>query len=66
MNKIEAIQALSEGKKLTHHLFGDDEFVMMSEENGTYKFEDGVKQFEEEFWKIRKDASWLTDWEIKG
>ena len=37
----------------------------MSNEEGIYEFEDGVKQLEEEFWKIRTDLPWLIDWEIK-
>lgn len=65
MVKTEAIQSLKEGNKLTHDLFSDDEFVVMSKEEGFYEFEDGVKQSEEEFWLIRKDYSWLMNWKVK-
>jgi hypothetical protein len=65
MTKSEAIEAIEEGKKITHQWFSDDEFVKMSDEEGVYEFEDGVKQLKEEFWKLRTDLSWLIDWEIK-
>lgn len=65
MNKIEAIQLLNEGKKLTHQLFSEDEFVKMSSEEGVYEFEDGARQTSEDFWKLRTDRTWFNDWKLK-
>jgi hypothetical protein len=66
MNKIEAIQALSEGKTLTHHLFSEEEFVKLSNNKEYYEFEDGVIQSVEEFWETRKDDTWFHNWKIKN
>lgn len=65
MNKIEAIQALNEGKTLTHQLFSEDEFVKLTNNPEFYEFEDGTFQSIEEFWNIRKDETWFIDWKIK-
>jgi len=40
MTKEEAIQALNEGKKVTHRYFSDDEWVEKLAD-GRYRFEDG-------------------------
>ena len=65
MNKYEAKQALSEGKKITHDYFCENEFVNRdSEDNSVLVFEDGVKQDENEFWKMRSDNSWYEGLEI--
>ncbi len=61
MSKDEAIQALMSGKKVRHRYFSDDESVSIVD--GKYKFEDGVAMSEFEFWQLRPDECWLTDWE---
>lgn len=62
MNKQEAIQAMLEGKKVTHLYFSNDEWVTM--ENGQILLEDGVRCSPNEFWRWRTDAMWETDWSI--
>jgi len=62
MNKQEAIQAMLEGKKVTHRYFTDDEWVTM--ENGKIVFEDGIRCSPEEFWKWRTEECFETDWSI--
>lgn len=68
MNKAEAKQALSEGKKLHHRFFGNDEWVMEDKTHlmhkTVYVFEDGVVQDPAEFWSLRFNDDWDKDWEI--
>lgn len=64
MTKAEAITALSEGEKITHYYFDNNEWV--KESNGMYLFEDGVKQNISEFWETRKLNGWDQGWEIFG
>lgn len=66
MNKLEAIKAIKEGKKVTHRLFDMEEFVMKGQDEGTVTFEDGVSQSEIDFWSIRRDRCWDNDWSIWG
>jgi len=63
MNKQEAIQAIKEGKKVTHIYFSPDEWVTLTP-SGLYKFEDGVVCTSQFFWFDRKDVMWETDWTI--
>ncbi|MBK7362689.1 MAG: hypothetical protein IPJ01_10375 [Micavibrio sp.] len=62
MNKQQAIQAMLEGKKVTHLYFSNDEWVTMV--NGQIVLEDGVKCSPLEFWRWRTDEMWETDWSI--
>ena len=62
MTKAEAIDALSSGKKVTHHYYYEDEWVV--EINGFYQFEDGVKSTPDEFWSLRSAKSWQDGWEL--
>ena len=71
MNRDEAKQALSEGKKITHDFFQNDEYVYLECVNPNTRpikyecvFEDGVTQDEDEFWLIRSDDNWNEGWEI--
>lgn len=41
MTSQEALQALEEGKKLSHRFFGKDEW-MVQNDNRSYEFEDGA------------------------
>lgn len=62
MNKQEAIQAMKEGKKVTHRWFSRDEWMTM--EHGLIHLEDGVQCTPEEFWAWRTDSSWDDGYEI--
>jgi len=62
MNKIEALKALQYGKKLTHHWFSPNEWVI--EDQGKYIFEDGCQCHDFEFWADRTDESWNRGWSI--
>lgn len=71
MNRQEAINALREGKKITHTYFDKHEYFFMECINPIrnpfkvqYVFEDGVTQSEKEFWDLRKDSFWDDGWEI--
>ena len=62
MTKAEALQALDEGKKITHQHFTPNEYVQ--KKGNSYIFEDGVICTIQEFWKWRNHASWLDGWEL--
>ena len=62
MTKAEALQALKEGKKITHRYYTSDEYLRMV--GGKIYTEDGFCMGDEysEFWsKIQK---WKDDWSI--
>ena len=63
MTKQEAIQAMNEGKKVTHQHFTDDEWMKLAAP-GLYEFEDGYEWPSLSFWEDRKDDSWETGWSI--
>ena len=66
MKRQEAINAMVEGKKVTHRNFTDDEYLEMDKITGNIFDEGGC------CWgglystgmKIRKGGIWETDWEI--
>lgn len=62
MTKAEAIQAMENGKKVTHKYFSPEEWATM--EMGLIVLEDGVKCEPDEFWKYRKDPMFDNDWSI--
>jgi len=62
MSKEEAIQAMREGKKVTHPFFASDEWITM--DNGKVLCEDGCRHNAYEFWLIRTHAGFLAGWEI--
>jgi len=64
MTKIEALQALSEGKTLTHEYFSKEEWVRLHENGFSYEFEDGVKCDPRSFWNYRQGAGFETGWSI--
>jgi len=65
MTKIEAIQAMGEGKKVCHRFFGSDEWLTMTS-GGLYVFEDGCEINEGLFWLYRIDAKWNDGWSVFG
>jgi hypothetical protein len=56
MNKAEAIQAMREGKKVTHRYFSQDEWMTM--EGGQILLEDGVRCSQNQFWADRTSPEW--------
>lgn len=62
MNRSEAMQALREGKKITHVYFTDGEFVYLEE--GKVMYEDGASSSVEFFWSIRENELWDKGWKI--
>lgn len=56
MNKKEAIQAMQEGKKITHKYFTPEEWMTMRK--GMIVLEDRVVCTPEEFWKWRTAIGW--------
>lgn len=63
MTKQEAIQLMQEGKKLTHFLFTDEEWITMPDPF-IIKTEDGYIRRSDEFWKYRKGDNWEEGWKI--
>ena len=65
MTKDEAIAAMLQGKKITHALFIDGEWVrMLDKVQNIYIFEDGTKVAADFFWKYRSHELWQDGWEI--
>ncbi len=62
LTREEACEALSKGKKLTHNLFHEGEWVIKM--GDLMLFEDNVTQSVEEFWQIRKGDAWSDGWNI--
>lgn len=62
MTKQEAIQAMSEGKKVTHRFFSSEEWITM--ENGTVLCEDNHRHFPQVFWAHRENKGFEKDWSI--
>jgi hypothetical protein len=62
MTKTEAIQAMKEGKKVTHRYFSLNEWATM--ENDQIVLEDGVKCSPAEFWRWRTNPTFDNDWSI--
>jgi hypothetical protein len=60
MNKVQAIAALSEGKKLTHDYFQPNEFIYMAD--GKIFSEDGVMH--PKFWELRDTEVWDKYWSV--
>jgi hypothetical protein len=56
MTKQEAIQAMQQGKKVTHQYFTPDEWMTM--EDGLIILEDGVRCKPFEFWQWRNSEKW--------
>ena len=63
MTKEEALQAMKEGKKVTHKYFSNDEFMELTI-GGNYKFEDGNIATPQNFWAHRSESFWNNGWRI--
>lgn len=70
MTREEALQAMRDGKKVTHRLFKDKEYLYMTE--GAILTQDYYNVGDEtcEFWKAHSDSCWQKDWllfkEVEG
>ena len=62
MTKAEALQAMREGKKVTHCYF--DSYEWMTIQNDMILFEDGVTITIEEFYNIRNQDSWENEYSL--
>ena len=62
MTKTEAIQAMKEGKKVTHYHFTPEEWTTM--EDGMVVLEDGVRCEPAEFWRWKTAPDFDNDWSI--
>jgi protein involved in sex pheromone biosynthesis len=64
LTKSEAIEALSQGKKVTHRYFTPDEFIY--EEGNYYVDENGYRVKPELFWFDRRSEAFETGWSLYG
>lgn len=64
LSKSEVIQALLEGKKVTHRCFSEGEFIY--QEGNWYYDESGYRSKPELFWWDRKSPVFETDWSLYG
>jgi len=63
ISKQEAIEALSEGKKVSHRFFTKGEWMKLNPPF-TLEFEDGMSCSSESFFAHRTNVEWETDWFI--
>lgn len=56
LSKQEAIRLMKRGKKITHRLFGSDEWITMR--GNMILLEDGVKCHASDFWELRNKPVW--------
>jgi hypothetical protein len=63
MNKEEAIEAMKDGKKITHQYFAKDEWITMNW-RGEIETEEGYKHDFAEYWHYRQDEHWQEGYSI--
>lgn len=63
LTKEQAIEAMQEGKKVTHQYFSPDEWVTLTSD-GLFQFEDKVVCTPEMFWQDRSGNNWETGWSL--
>lgn len=64
MTRLEAIEAMKNGQKVTHRFFDTHEWIAMTA-YGTILTEEDFRHNADEFWSYRTAPYWQTDWEIK-
>lgn len=64
MTKPEAIQAMLQGKRVTHEYFTPDEWMKSDSTGEMYTFEDGVRIPEKLFWDDRQHHQWHDNWRL--
>lgn len=62
MTKAEVLIALGKGKRVRHTWFSEGEWL--EKELELYVFEDGVTCEPSDFWRYRRDVSWLYGWSV--
>lgn len=56
ITKEQAIKAMQQGRRVSHHFFAKGEWMAMV--GNEILLEDGVKCSQQEFWQWRKGAEW--------
>jgi hypothetical protein len=64
MTKQEALQAMKDGKKVTHQLFVDEEFIYIKNEVIYDEKDYPMTGGQIDFWTDRKGDKWLYGWSI--
>ena len=65
MTKLEAKEAINNGKKVTHRHFDKHEFIMLAKDgSGMYETEEGYLINPSIFWIDRRNQTFDNDWEI--
>lgn len=64
MTKQEAITALQEGKKVSHSLFCEGEWIELNKKDLQIQDEKGTQLNWSLFWKVRTADRWNTGWDI--
>jgi hypothetical protein len=62
MTKVEAIKAMESGWKIHHRYFSTGEYIFLKE--GEIESEDGYRISVKDFWHLRRNPMWQTDWDI--
>lgn len=63
MNIEKAMEAVSNGRKVTHPMFEDGEFVQASP-GGLIAFDDGAKCEPDKFWTSNPKSIFADGWEL--
>ena len=64
MEKNEAIQAMKDGKKVTHRYFSEGEWCKSSSDGKEIYTEDGYTHSASEFWSYRETEGFDNGWSI--
>lgn len=62
MTKVQAVDAMKAGKKVSHKYFTSEEWMTIEE--GMFLFEDGNRCHMKQFWETRYEDWWNSDWRI--
>lgn len=62
MNKVQAVKAMESGSNVYHRYFSKGEYIFLK--NGEIESEDGYRISVKDFWHLRRNPIWQTDWNI--
>lgn len=66
LTRLEAQQAMQQGKKVAHELFCGGEWITSDPTGKTITDEKGAQFPEAYFWGLRSQDHWQTGWQVVG
>ncbi|MCW8966437.1 MAG: hypothetical protein OQK82_07105 [Candidatus Pacearchaeota archaeon] len=64
MTKNQAIACMAHGRKVTHPVWQEGEYIFMNQETFELTDEQGQKFNWNWFWKLKTEAKWNRNWKI--